>query len=118
MKVFLVLCVILVNLALVVSSFELRVCSAEDLRKSIEEVCIRFSRNKGSDINLNPYGSMVPAEDPIIESARSKRNYHSQKRQRLFKRHRERVTRDYVDTCCSRGCEIDTEDITSICSTV
>lgn len=113
---------LLANIVVIVSPFELKVCSAEDLRKSIEEVCIRFSRDKGSLLNLNGYGSMLPVEDePLsgrLDSAREKRNSSGVRLRTLVKRHRERVTRDYVDTCCSKGCEIDADDLSTICSSV
>lgn len=103
-----------------VSSFELKACSAEDLRKEIESVCIRYTRDKHSTVGVNPYGS-ASAElgaGPQVMSRLKRTHVQSKKRQRLFKRHREVVTRDYFDTCCNRGCEIDSEDITQICSTI
>lgn len=129
-----VLCLLLASLTALGQSFELKVCSVEDLRRSIENACIRFSRDWGSRTDLGPYGAVMASpplgvdEIRVLQAARSKRNHQSHQRKRhhkrthhharrlrRHKRHREIVTRDYVDKCCNEGCEVDAEVIQSIC---
>lgn len=94
-------------------AFELKVCSVDDLRKSLQDACIRFARDSNSQTNVGPYGAQVSApngSDPV----RPKRNS-SKRRERLVKRHRETVARDYVSLCCSEGCKIGADTIASMC---
>lgn len=47
--------------------FRYQVCTADELRKCVEQVCMRIStRDKDTGLSVGPFGSVSPAESPSI----------------------------------------------------
>ena len=67
MKFLVLACVVLISIVLnrQVESLELRykVCTVEDLRRSVEQVCMRLGRDTNSLLSLGPYGSIASSLD-------------------------------------------------------
>lgn len=116
-----------------VFSLELKACSAEDLRKNIEKFCIRYARTKSSSMEQNAYGSLMPltVHSPSLElnsgklfsklvkpESRTRRTLDAEHPRRRVAKRQQLDSKDYLDACCSLGCEIETDDVMSICSSM
>lgn len=122
-----------------VDSLELRykVCTAEELRRSVEQVCMRLGRDANSLLSLGPYGSIASGIDSgglssdaaLLEILKMSRPYVpgrmrtqvKQLSQQLFKRSQESSGAqfcDYLDSCCNQSCVIDPEDLAPYCTTI
>lgn len=124
-----------------VSGLELKykVCTAEELRRSIEQFCMRLGRDGGSLLSLGPYGSVstkvvdVNSEGALLEVLRLSKPYARQRAgrmvggkprklsQQLFKRDQDSFGTElcnYLDSCCNQSCVIDPEDLAPYCTAI
>lgn len=123
--------------------FEIRykVCTTEELRKSVEQVCIRLAaRDGGSNVGVSPYGSIVPGDGSELESLdgvnlsdealldilKLSRPYLPRAKVgamprlppiRLYKRSSDNCEMcEYLDSCCNHSCVINPRHLDLYCS--
>lgn len=121
-----------------VQSLELRykVCTAEELRRSVEQFCMRLGRSTNSALSLSPYGSISAIEvaggrsdqtldETLIEIIKASRIKSSRVRslraQRLVKRDQESKSMelcDYLSSCCNESCVINPMDLIPHCKSI
>lgn len=136
-KVVLIQFILLSLLALEAKPLELRyqVCTVEELRRYLEQFCMRLGRDTNSFLSMSPYGSMSalegsPGQDSVlIDILRASRPLHGHsgsrqwlsKRQHHVKRDQEAASPtlcDYLVSCCKESCVIDPEDLLPRCSSM
>lgn len=107
-----------------------KVCTVEELRRSVEQICIRYERDSDSSLSLTPYGSVSNMRnveeansEVLLEILKASVPYsqsrlRSRPQKHLFKRdedsQNERLC-DYLDSCCHESCVISPEDLAPHC---
>lgn len=124
-------------------TFEIRykVCSSEELSKSVKQVCMRLAARDGnSDLSISPYGSLsvefdgsegvdlAPLSDSaLLEILKLSRPYHRGRKyvmqqqvrhQPLYKRSADNSNSElseYLKACCNQSCLIDPKHLDLYC---
>lgn len=109
--------------------YRYQICTAKDLIKSINEICMRHGKAQNSGLQMSPYGTIRSSTDVpdelLLEILKNARTHKSMRTNFIRRFRREQVDPssaselgDYIDTCCQQSCVLYPENVAPYCSQI
>lgn len=109
--------------------YRYQICTAKDLVKSIDEICMRHGKVQNSGLVMTPYGTINSSTDVpdeiLLEILKNAGSYRRRRMNFIGRFRREQVDpsstselSDYIDTCCQQSCVLYPENVAPYCSQI